>query len=256
MHEDGGVSVMRNRCVTLSILIVPTQIASMLLITILWNVYSTELYIVPPETGASATYGVLFSLIPITLSFVFARLLKIKGFRALVTLLQSLVVGVSVYVILLPFIGNLSWIASTLALMASIWVLARGNSRSKTAFVGVFSISASILLALSFPLVAILVFSTMLAIFDLYAVFKGPLSKGLPFALVAQVGSMMIGVGDMIFYALIPSSLYLHKGVLTGLIALILVNLGAMISAKLLEKRETIPGLPIPLLLTLPLFII
>lgn len=247
---------MYRRYASLILLIASTQIVSILLTALLWSVYFAELYVVPAEPETSTGYGVLFSLIPIASSFLIIRLFRIKGIRVLIALLQSLVVVISVYIILLPFLGDVSFFTSIASLIASIAVLAKGGPRLKTAFVCTFSALASVLMTLSFPLMVILVLSTILAAFDLYAVFKGPLSRGIPMALVAETKHVAMGVGDMIFYALIPSTLLVHKGAIICLGALILINVGALISVQLLYRRETVPGLPIPLLLTLPLFFV
>lgn len=247
---------MYGRYTSLVLLIVLTQLASIALTGLLWSVYFAELYVVPAEPETSAEYGILFSLIPIASSFILVRLFRIKGIRALIAALQSLVVAISIYIILLPFIGDVSSFISIISLIASIAVLAKGGARLKTAFVCTFSALASVLLTLSFPLMVILVLSIILAAFDIYAVFRGPLSKGIPMALMAETKHIVMGVGDMIFYALIPSSLLVHKGVIVCMLSLLLINIGALVSARFLHKRETIPGLPIPLLLTFPLFFI
>lgn len=238
------------------LIILPTQATSALLTILLWTHYFNELYIAPPEPGISVEFGIFLSLIPIASSFLIVRFMRMRVARPIVATFQSLVMATAAYLLLLPFIGETSYLASAASLLASTLALTKGGRRLRAAFVCIFSAFASALLTISLPIMVILTLSITLAIFDLYAVFKGPLSRGIPIALVVESKHIAIGVGDMIFYALIPSVLLIHRGMASCLLALLLVDFGALVSIKLFQGREVAPGLTIPTLLTLPLFFI
>ncbi|MCW3999248.1 MAG: presenilin family intramembrane aspartyl protease [Candidatus Bathyarchaeota archaeon] len=104
--------------------------------------------------------------------------------------------------------------------------------------------------------VLILVF---LAIYDIFAVYKGPVGK------IAQSGldqlqglsfsfkDIQMGLGDLVFYSMLtgamifgfPSSLYPALASLVGIMA------GSAITLYMLEKKGLFPGLPFPIMLGL-----
>lgn len=123
----------------------------------------------------------------------------------------------------------------------------------------------AMLLALTFPQTTILVFCGAVAVWDMYAVFRGPLgsiAKGmkeedrsmsfLKKMLILNVGASGIGMGDVVFYSLI-----LMVGVSLGAAALasvfLAVAFGSLVTFYLLRSRAKgpLPGLPLPMLLSL-----
>lgn len=236
-------------------MILLTQALSLTFTYAVWLPYTTSLYVVPEET--SVQYGLFLSLIPILSSFILFRFIKKSYFRLYISLLQAAIVGLSSYVIIEATFPSLSLPTSTILTVASMIGLVYGGRKTKKVFVVLFSSLTSALLALTLPPLAVLTFSAIMAAFDVYAVFIGPLSKApLPLALSLEVGNTVIGIGDVIFYALITSSLFIHKGPYYGLLALLTIELGALASYRLLKRRPLLPGLPIPLLLSLPLFLL
>jgi hypothetical protein len=235
-------------------IILLTQALSLTFTYVVWLPYTTSLYVVPEET--SVQYGFFLSLIPILSSFILLKFLKREYFRIYISLIQAAVVGLASYVIIEATFPPLSLPISAILTIASMVGLIYGGRRTKKVFIILFSSLTSALLALTLPPLAVLTFSAIMAAFDVYAVFIGPLSKApLPLALSLEVGNAAIGIGDIIFYALITSSLFIHKGVYHGLLALLAIESGALASYRLLKRRPLLPGLPIPLLLSLPLFL-
>ena len=111
-------------------------------------------------------------------------------------------------------------------------------------------------------------------LYDLFAVFFGPLKilikelkkgikvkkkrkvkakKGISLGIfIANVGGFSIGSGDLVFYSLFASAAFL-LGNLPGLISMLLVlNAGILLNLILLARyKKPLPGLPIPLALGL-----
>lgn len=98
------------------------------------------------------------------------------------------------------------------------------------------------------------------SIYDIYAVFRGPLrslvgtNPGI--ALVGmsiRAGEFTIGLGDVVFYTLLPSlalsQLFPKFGVLPVALTIAAIDVGAVITLYLLSRRRLLPGLPIPMLL-------
>lgn len=115
-----------------------------------------------------------------------------------------------------------------------------------------------------------------LSIYDIFAVFKGPIKKIIElneeknkeFCEVSYaLPDYEIGLGDLTFYSMLACST-LRVGYNTsfinewGLLAIFLpcimsiigIIIGALITFKLLEKKEILPGLPISILLGIGLF--
>jgi presenilin-like A22 family membrane protease len=98
------------------------------------------------------------------------------------------------------------------------------------------------------------------SIYDIYAVFRGPLktlvgtAPGI--ALVGmsiKAGEFTLGLGDVVFYTLLPSlalfQLYSQFGILPALLTIAAIAVGMTITLFFLSKRRLLPGLPIPMLL-------
>lgn len=98
------------------------------------------------------------------------------------------------------------------------------------------------------------------SIYDIYAVFKGPLKALIGtapnIALVGmsiKAGEFTLGLGDVVFYTLLPSlaffQFYPKFGILPAALTIIAIDVGMAITLYLLSKRRLLPGLPIPMLL-------
>ncbi|MEM3736789.1 MAG: hypothetical protein QXJ75_01675 [Candidatus Bathyarchaeia archaeon] len=115
---------------------------------------------------------------------------------------------------------------------------------------------------LGFSSTTLTAFTVLLALaaYDVFAVFKGPLGKMVSIrgdravkGLMMPFGDLSIGLGDLVFYSMLISHIYLALGVtpfLTGMLGLLL---GAYLTFKQLEKRTIFPGLPIALTLAMGL---
>ena len=94
------------------------------------------------------------------------------------------------------------------------------------------------------------------SIYDIYAVFRGPLkalvgtNQGV--ALVGmsiKAGEFTLGLGDIVFYTLLPCFAFFQFGVVESLYVIVAINVGMVITLYQLSKRRLLPGLPIPMLL-------
>jgi hypothetical protein len=117
------------------------------------------------------------------------------------------------------------------------------------------------------PLATALLLPVAFSIYDIYAVFKGPLKSlvgtGEKVALVGmsiRAGEFTLGLGDVVFYTMLPSIplVQLAAGATSGaafaaarasLAAMAVIDVGVAVTLYLLSKRRLLPGLPIPMLL-------
>jgi hypothetical protein len=109
--------------------------------------------------------------------------------------------------------------------------------------------------------IAILVF---LSIYDIFAVYRGPVGK------IAEAGvdhfpglsyafkDMQMGLGDLVFYAVLMGTMFFSfpSSILPAIMSLVGICIGAVITFYMLEKKEVFPGLPFPIILGLALGLI
>jgi len=96
-----------------------------------------------------------------------------------------------------------------------------------------------------------------LAVYDVIAVYRGPVGKiastglehlpGISFAFK----NIRVGLGDLIFYSMLVSRMFLSYGWEVCIAATFGVLLGAFLSFKMVEKKTMFPGLPFSIMLGL-----
>ncbi|MGP8124297.1 MAG: hypothetical protein ACLQEQ_00270 [Nitrososphaerales archaeon] len=119
------------------------------------------------------------------------------------------------------------------------------------------------------PLATALLLPVAFSIYDIYAVFKGPLKSligtGEKVALVGmsiRAGEFTLGLGDVVFYTMLPSlplaqlvanssSTAVAAATRAAFGTLALIDVGVVVTLFLLSRRRLLPGLPIPMLLGL-----
>jgi presenilin-like A22 family membrane protease len=98
------------------------------------------------------------------------------------------------------------------------------------------------------------------SLYDIYAVFKGPLKAligtGSNIVLVGmsiKAGEFTLGLGDIVFYTMLPSLAlfqFNHQfGFYPALYTMLATIAGMVVTLYLLSRRRLLPGLPIPMLL-------
>ncbi len=94
------------------------------------------------------------------------------------------------------------------------------------------------------------------SIYDVYAVFKGPLKALIGTApgialvgMSVKAGEFTIGLGDIVFYTLLPSLAIFQWGLVQSLYTMVAIDVGMVLTLFLLSRRRLLPGLPIPMLL-------
>lgn len=152
--------------------------------------------------------------------------------------------------------------ASTLLLAVSLGVglglglLVFGKDRTRQ-LIGVVLVSAftGLFLGASIPLLTALILAGALVVYDVVAVFRGPVGAlaktlemgDLPGA-VFNYRELTIGMGDMVFYSLVATTALLNYGVFSFLAAGLGIILGTFLGFKALQRFEMFPGLPFSLI--------
>jgi hypothetical protein len=114
------------------------------------------------------------------------------------------------------------------------------------------------------PLKTALLLPVAFSVYDIYAVFRGPLKSllgtGEKVALVGmsiRAGSFTLGLGDVVFYTMLPSlplaQLVAHSSMTVAatwaFVTLGVMDVGVVATLLLLSRRRLLPGLPIPMVL-------
>lgn len=132
-------------------------------------------------------------------------------------------------------------------------------------------IAAFLALSLSPPTLYILPLA--FALYDIYAVFRGPLKKLIKVQprkairsdfvysefglIIARIGGYTIGAGDFIFYALLVSAGFMQKSFLGAFLVGVVINIGIIATLYILQRyKKPLPGLPIPVFLAIAVLVL
>jgi len=128
-------------------------------------------------------------------------------------------------------------------------------------------------LALSIQPPTLYILPVAFALYDIYAVFRGPLKKLIktqprrvlkqPFVysefglIIAHIGGFTIGAGDFIFYSMLVAAGFLQKNILGAVAVGIVINIGILATLYILQRyKKPLPGLPIPVFLAIAVLVL
>ena len=146
-------------------------------------------------------------------------------------------------------------LSGVIAVLIGATVFGKGRTRQ---LFGVSALSSltGVFLGYSIGLITALVLVGALIIYDIFAVFKGPVgalartveSGDLPGAMFSY-GELTIGMGDLVFYSLVATTALVNFGTFSFLGASFGILLGTYLGFRALSRYEMFPGLPFSLLL-------
>jgi len=111
-------------------------------------------------------------------------------------------------------------------------------------------------LGFSIPTLSAILILGFLAVYDVFAVYHGPVGKiarsgldqlqGLSFSF----RDIQMGLGDLTFYSMLSGSMLVNPdfGYISCLASIIGILFGCLLGFKMLEKKGMFPGLPLPVL--------
>ena len=142
-------------------------------------------------------------------------------------------VGLVAYVV---FVKNVAWLST--AILALIG-----------AEVGSF-------FALTLPFYTALLLPIAFSLYDVYAVFRGPLKQLISIdattalaGMSIKAGEFTLGLGDVVFYTMLPSIAFAYLPIAAPFATIVATDVGVVVTLYLLSKKRLLPGLPIPMLL-------
>lgn len=226
-----------------------------------------------PETTPGAPFGnALYFVVLIAISAtVFYFLLKRKSkniIKALIivalttaALLLSLVY-LSVILSYFPIINNLYVLIALSVALAVLFDLAIFRLGSNARNIAVVAIGGAlgIFFGKWIPLNSGVIILVFLAIYDVIAVYRGPVGKiaassgldqlqGLSFSFK----DIQMGLGDLVFYSMLMGVMFFSflPSVLPTIMAIVGILVGSIATFFMLEKKGIFPGLPFPIMLGL-----
>jgi presenilin-like A22 family membrane protease len=226
-----------------------------------------------PETTPGAPFGnALYFVVLIAISAtVFYFLLKRKSkniIKALIivalttaALLLSLVY-LSVILSYFPIINNLYVLIALSVALAVLFDLAIFRLGSNARNIAVVAIGGAlgIFFGKWIPLNSGVIILVFLAIYDVIAVYRGPVGKiaassgldqlqGLSFSFK----DIQMGLGDLVFYSMLMGVMFFSflPSVLPTIMAIVGILIGSIATFFMLEKKGIFPGLPFPIMLGL-----
>ena len=140
-------------------------------------------------------------------------------------------------------------IGYTIFVKSNVWL-----SSAILAFVGA---QVGSFFAETLPPTTALILPIAFSLYDIYAVFRGPLKALIgtnPNIALAgmsiKAGEFTLGLGDIVFYTMLPSlALFTPRlGFLPSIYTIVAIDAGMVLTLFLLSKKRLLPGLPIPML--------
>jgi presenilin-like A22 family membrane protease len=254
-----------------------TLVAQVLAILITQKFYFSPLAEEVYEPFGSTVEGAIANSLPLLLTiFLFSMfllfLVKFKKFNLVKAIVTSFLIGsvFSLNLILFStvFPGEILPLLLSLSLVCLVFLVVYTKTfsfLSKLLSLLIGAEAAGYFATILQP-PTVYIFPVLIALYDIYAVFAGPLkkilnipSKGkkaikmkidfLPL-LIIDFGFVKIGLGDIVFYSMLPSVGFMLFGLKKMVLTLLATNLGVLLTLYLLrKKRIPLPGLPIPMVL-------
>ncbi len=221
-----------------------------------------------PDDSTSGSFGnaLYFVIIVAVGATVMYLLLKWKS-RKLITFFiifaitaASLLLSVFYFSVLFASVPNAEIIVIALAIVVAAIVdvaIFRLDSKIRNAVVVGLGGALGVFFGVSIPLVSALLILCFLAVYDVFAVYKGPVGKiahagldqlkGLSFSFK----DIQMGLGDLVFYSMLSSTMLFNFGMFSYIASFIGILAGTFLTFLMLEKKGIFPGLPFPVFLGL-----
>ena len=224
-----------------------------------------------PEDTASGPFGnAFYFVILIAVSAtVFYLLLKRKS-RKIITILigfalttASLLLSIVYLSAIFSSVPSLEILVLPLSIMVTVFfdlaIFRLGGKARNTAVICIGG-ALGVFFGASIPLFSALLILVFLAVYDVFAVFYGPVGK-----IAARSGldelqglsysfkDIQMGLGDLVFYSMLSGSMLFNfpQSFLPCLVSIIGVSVGSFVTLLILEKKNIFPGLPFPIVLGL-----
>ena len=222
-----------------------------------------------PETPTGTFSNALYFVIIIALgATIFYFLLKWKSKKMITALTSFALTAASVllslyflWLLISPFPYAELYVIILTIIITILFDLAIFKAGGKVANVAIVGLGGAlgVFLGNAIPVWSAILILAFLAVYDIIAVYKGPVGKiaesgidelkGLSYAFK----EIQMGLGDLVFYSMLCAVMLLNYGWVSYFASLAGTLGGSFVTFKILEKKGIFPGLPVPILLGLSL---
>ena len=228
---------------------------------------------IPDNTPAGPFGNALYFVVLVAISAtVFYLLIKrrskriIKGLIVVAMTTAALLLSVVYLNAILNYFPSLDTLLILVPLSVAITVLFdlaifRLGSIPRNVAVVCIGGALGIFFGFSIPLYSAVLILAFLAVYDVFAVYRGPVGKiaqssagmdqlqGLSFSFK----DIQMGLGDLVFYSMLTGAMFFSflPSILPTIAAIIGITAGSIITFFMLEKKGIFPGLPFPIMLGL-----
>jgi presenilin-like A22 family membrane protease len=154
-------------------------------------------------------------------------------------------------------LNNMEFLVLLLSLLVAVtsyFVIFKTRSRFYNIVVICLGGALGAFLGISIPTLSAILILLFLAVYDVFAVYQGPIGKiarsgleqlrGLSFSFK----DIQMGLGDLTFYSMLSGHMFFNFGYYSCLASIIGILFGCLITFKILWKTKIFPGLPFPIL--------
>jgi presenilin-like A22 family membrane protease len=225
---------------------------------------------IPGDTpGASIGNGLYFVILIALAATVFYVLIKrknkrvIKGLIVLSMTTASLLLSVVYLLAVFPYFDGVYYVIAAVAVAITVLfdlAIFRLGSVTRNVVVVCLGGALGIFFAKYVPMSSAIVLLIFLAVYDVIAVYKGPVGKiaqssGLDIlqGLSFSFKDIQMGLGDLVFYSMMTGVMVFSfpQSILPTVAAIVGILAGSIITFFALEKKGIFPGLPFPIILGL-----
>jgi presenilin-like A22 family membrane protease len=224
-----------------------------------------------PETTAgapwwNATYFVVLIAVAATVFYLLIKRRSKRIIKGLVVVAITTASGLLSIIYLYALFANVSYadyvvLPLTVVITAVLdFAIFRVGGVARDAVVIFMGGALGIFFGKFIPLWSAVLILAFLAIYDIFAVYKGPVGKiaqssgldqlqGLSFSFK----DIQMGLGDLVFYSMLTGTIFFTflPNLIPTLAAIIGILVGSVITLFMLENKGIFPGLPFPILLGL-----
>jgi presenilin-like A22 family membrane protease len=187
----------------------------------------------------------------------------IKGLIVLSMTTASMLLSVVYLLAIFPYFDGVYYFIATIAVAVTILfdlAIFRLGSIPRNVAVICVGGALGIFFAKFIPLSSAIVLLVFLAVYDVIAVYKGPVGKiaqssGLDMlqGLSFSFKDIQMGLGDLVFYSMMMGTMYFSflPSILPTITTIVAILAGSIVTFFALEKKGIFPGLPFPIMLGL-----
>jgi presenilin-like A22 family membrane protease len=223
----------------------------------------------PGDSGSAPFGNAVYFVILIALSAtIFYILLKRKsrklifGLIAFALTTAALLLSVIYLSALFVYEPELDFLVLPLSIILTIifdLAIFRLGGKARNLAVVLLGGALGIFFSASIPFLSALLILVFLAVYDVFAVYYGPVGKIAESGLDQLQGlsysfkDVQMGLGDLVFYSMLSGSLLFQfqPSLVPCFVSIVGISVGSLITLVLLEKKGIFPGLPFPIALGL-----